>query len=150
MIRPLRATHRTVFLFLPVALAAVLVSGLALRYTWPASQSSPVPSDLATNETSAAVGGVKLKVRWLNQFKEPTVSKAQLVPTAPLTIPDLLVYWSEDPVAKALPSTARLLGSYHAGEIYSLPAEARGKGYLSLYSLAHREVLASISLGGQP
>jgi hypothetical protein len=150
MIRPLRATHRIVFLFLPVALAAVLVGGLALRYTWPASQSSPMPTDLATSETIATIAGVRLKVRWLNQSGEPLVFKVQLVPTAPLTIPDLLVYWSEGSLAKGLSSNARLLGSYRPGEIYSFPAEARGKGYLSLYSLAHREVLASISLGGQP
>jgi hypothetical protein len=150
MIRSLRATHQVVFLLLPVVLVALLVTGLAFRYNWPGSQSSPPPSDLATSETSAAVAGVKLRVRRLNQSAEPTVFKVQLVPTAPLTIPDLLVYWSEDPVAKALPSNARLLDSYRAAEIYSLPAEARGKGYLSLYSLAHREVLASISLGGQP
>jgi hypothetical protein len=148
MIRPLRATHHAVFLFLPIVLAAVLASGLALRYRWPAPHPL-LTTDVAASETTATVTGVSLKVRLLGPTA-PTGRKVQLVPVAHVASPDLLVYWSEDSAAKALPPSARLVGSYRAGGIYTLPANGRGQGYLSLYSLAHREVVASIPVGGQP
>jgi len=114
MIRPLRATHRAVFLFLPILLPAVVGSGLALRYSWPASHPL-LTTDVAASETTATVAGVNLKI-WLLGPTGPTERKVQLVPAAPVPSPDLLVYWSEDSAAKALPSNARLVGSFHAGE----------------------------------
>jgi len=147
MIRPLRATHRAVFLFLPILLPAVVGSGLALRYSWPASHPL-LTTDVAASETTATVAGVNLKIRLLGP-SAPTERKVQLVPAAPVASPDLLVYWSEDSAAKALPSNARLVGSFHAGGIYTLPANGRGQGYLTLYSLAHREVVTSIPVGAQ-
>ena len=148
MIRPLRATHHAVFLFLPIVLAAVLASGLTLRYSWPASPRL-LTRDVAASETTATVAGVNLKVRLFGPAG-PTERKVQLVPAAPIASPDLLVYWSEHSAAKALPSSAQLVGSYRAGGIYTLPANGRSQGYLSLYSLAHQEVVASIPVGGQP
>jgi hypothetical protein len=148
MNQPLRTTHRVVFLFLPIVLAAILASGLALRYQWPASHTLP-PDGVPASETTETVVGVNLKLRWFSQTV-PTERKVQLVPTAPVVSPDLLVYWSEDSAAKALPSSARLLGSYHASGIYTLPVGARSQGYLSLYSLAHRTVVASIPIGARP
>jgi hypothetical protein len=148
MIRPLRATHRTVFMFLPIFLAGVVASGLALRYPWPASHHL-LMTDVAGSEAAATVAGVHLKVRSLSPTTA-TERKVQLLSTAPVVSPDLLVYWSEDSSAKALSPSARLVGSFHAGGIYTLPADARNSGYLSLYSLAHREVVASIPVGAQP
>jgi hypothetical protein len=148
MIRPLRTTHHAVFLFLPILLAAVVASGLALRYSWPASHPL-LTTDVAASETTATIAGVNLKIRLLGPTG-PTERRVQLVPAAPVASPDLLVYWSEDSAAKALPSNARLVGSFHAGGIYTLPASGRGQGYLTLYSLAHREVVASIPAGAQP
>ena len=148
MIRPLRATHHAVFLFLPIVLAAVLASGLTLRYSWPASPRL-LTRDVAASETTATVAGVNLKVRLLGPAG-PTERKVQLVPAAPIASPDLLVYWSEDSAPKALSPSARFVGSFHAGGIYTLRANGRGQGYLSLYSLAHREVVARIPVGAQP
>lgn len=147
MIQPLRATHRAVFFALPIVLAAVLASGLALRHHWPALQKLST-NDVAMSETRMTVAR-DLKVRWLRQ-PAPMERKLQLVPAKRLATPDLLLYWSEDSAAKALPSNAFFLGSFHADGIYTLPAEARDDGYLSLYSLAHREVVASIPLGACP
>ena len=146
MIRPLRATHHAVFLFLPIVLAAVLASGLTLRYSWPASHRL-LTRDVAASETTATVAGVNLKVRLLGPAA-PTERKVQLVPAAPVASPDLLVYWSEDSAVKALPPSARLVGSYLAGGIYTLPGNGRAQGYLILYSLAHQQVVASIPVGG--
>ena len=148
MIRPLRAAHRDAFLFLPILLAAVVASGLALRYPWPAPHHS-LTTEVSASETTATVAGVSLKVRLLGPTA-PTGCKVQLVTAAPVASPDLLVYWSEDSAAKALPPSARLVGSYRAGGIYTLPGNGCGQGDLSLYSLAHREVVASFPLGAQP
>ncbi|HWS97063.1 MAG TPA: hypothetical protein VN620_11405, partial [Candidatus Methylomirabilis sp.] len=87
MIRPLRATHHAVFLFLPIVLAAVLASGLTLRYSWPASHRL-LTRDVAASETTATVAGVNLKVRLLGPAA-PTERKVQLVPAAPVASPDL-------------------------------------------------------------
>jgi hypothetical protein len=54
--------------------------------------------------------------------------------------PDVLVYWSETP-AKSL-AGAKPIGSLAHGRRSALTLPAKG-GYLLLYSLAHREVLAS-------
>ena len=148
MIRPLRATHHAVFLFLPILLAGVVASGLALRYRWPAPHQS-LTTEVEASETTATVAGVTLRVRLLAPTA-PTERKVQLLPAAPVASPDLLVYWSEDSTPNTLTPSARLVGPFHARAIYTLRANARGQGYLTLYSLAHREVVASIPLGAQP
>ena len=148
MIHPLRAAHHAVFLFLPILLAAVVASGLALRYRWPAPHQS-LTTEVEASETTATVAGVTLRVRLLAPTA-PTERKVQLLPAAPVASPDLLVYWSEDSTPNTLTPSARLVGPFHARAIYTLRANARGQGYLTLYSLAHREVVASIPLGAQP
>jgi len=61
----------------------------------------------------------------LDQIQEPTP-------------PDLLLYWAETAGdSTTLPADARLLGPLEAGKQLKLPASKRG--YLILYSLAHRE-----------
>jgi hypothetical protein len=53
--------------------------------------------------------------------------------------PDPLIYWTRTP---ATLSGAQLVGSLHRGRRTVLALPASG-GYLILYSLAHREVLAT-------
>ena len=148
MTQPLRTTHRVVFWFLPIVLAAVLVGGLDLRYRWPASHKLPTNAG-TTSEASMTVAGLNLRVRWLGQTVL-TERKLQLITAKPLAAPDLLLYWSAESAAKAPPPNALFLGSYRVEGIYTAPADARSSGYLSLYSLGHRQVVASIPLGSQP
>lgn len=150
MIRPLRAMHRVAFLFLPVFLPLVLIAGLASRYRWPTPAYTSGQTDAVVSEEVVSAGDVKLKVQLLSNPAVPGEVRFNLLASSTLVAPDLLVYWAEGPGSKALDPNARLLGAYSEGATYRLPADARSKGSVSLYSLAQQRAVASIPLGGKP
>lgn len=80
----------------------------------------------------------RIQARFLAQQGDSTPSAITLNPVQQPTPPDLLLYWAETAGDSAtLPADALLLGPLEAGKQLKLPAANRG--YLILYSLAHRE-----------
>ena len=122
MTRPLRRAHRYVWVALGGVLPALLAAGLALR-------SPQAPEErLADRITLMLPNGTEM-----------VVDSHELWGSA-VDAPDPLVYWSETS-AKSV-AGAKPIGSlaYARRSVLALPAKG---GYLLLYSLAHREVLAS-------
>jgi hypothetical protein len=133
MIRPLRRAHRAVVTTLAVLLPVLVVAGLAARREVPASMESMRLSPRPATREEETPGVI---VRWEKRLER-------------LPAPDVLVYWSREPVAGSeLPRDAVLLGRFVPG-VLPRPA-SRSAGYLILYSLARREVLDTARLGGQP
>ena len=122
MTRPLRRAHRYVWIALGGILPAVVAAGLALR-------PPQAPEErLADRITLLLPNGTEI------------VADSHDLWGSAVEAPDPLVYWSETS-ARSL-AGAKPIGSLaHARRsAFELPANA---GYLLLYSLAHREVLAS-------
>jgi len=122
MTRPLRSAPRYVWIALGGVLLALLAVGLALR--------SPQAPEERVSERITLV---------LPDGTEMVADSQDLWGSA-VKAPDPLVYWSETP-AKSL-AGAKPIGSLAHGRRSALALPAKG-GYLLLYSLAHREVLAS-------
>jgi hypothetical protein len=122
MTRPLRRAHRSIWLALAAALPTLLAGGLAFR-----------PPQITEERVMD-----RITFRLPNGTEMVTDSR-ELWGSA-VDAPDPLVYWS-----KGVPNSiaeAYLVGSLQEGRRAVLPLPA-GRGYLLLYSLAHREVLAS-------
>ena len=122
MTRPLRRAHRYVWIALGGILPAVVAAGLALR-------PPQAPEErVADRITLLLPNGTEI------------VADTHDLWGSAVEAPDPLVYWSETS-ARSL-AGAKPIGSLaHARRsAFELPANA---GYLLLYSLAHREVLAS-------
>ena len=122
MTRPLRRAHQSIWLALAAILPALLAAGLALR--------PPQGMD------ERVVDRITLR---LPNGTEMVADSRELWGSA-VEMPDPLVYWSKT-AAKSL-AEARLVGSLQQGRRAALPLPV-SSGYLLLYSLAHREVLAS-------
>ena len=122
MTRPLRRAHQSIWLALAAALPTLLAAGLALR------------SPQATEERIMD----RITFR-LPNGTEMVADSRELWGNA-VDAPDPLVYWSKTS-DKSL-AGAQLAGSLPRGRQAALSLPASG-GYLLLYSLAHREVLAS-------
>ncbi len=122
MTRPLRRAHRFTWLALAVALPSLFAAGLALR-----------PAQVADERI---VDRITLR---LPNGTEMVADSRELWGNA-VAAPDPLVYWSESG-GKSL-NRAQLAGSLQQGRRSAIPVPSSG-GYLLLYSLAHREVLAS-------
>ena len=154
MIHPLRTTHCSMFLALALFLPVLFVSGLFSRHKWP---TKPTPDsiqlradEVAVSEQTANLNGRKFAVRIFADRSNQDELEIQLSPTLSLVIPDVLVYWSETESTPELSANARLLGPFSPTDHYRLPAEARGRGFIVLYSLAQKQVLGSFSMGGRP
>jgi hypothetical protein len=79
-----------------------------------------------------------IRARFLAQQGDSTPAAIVLNQIQRPTPPDLLIYWAETAGdSTTLPADALLLGPLEAGKQLKLPASKRG--YLILYSLAHRE-----------
>jgi len=122
MTRPLRRAHRYVWIALGGILPALVVAGLALR------PPQALEERLADRITLMLPNGTEM------------VADTRELWGNAVDAPDVLVYWSETP-AKSL-AGAKPIGSLAHGCCSALTLPAKG-GYLLLYSLAHREVLAS-------
>ena len=153
MIRALRIRHRIAWTVMGVGLPLLFLSALASRRP---PQSMAVRPDLSTRDLGAWVTtGFQdqifgdLPIRWnqIGDGEPPARAGIELLRSAPLTVPDPLLYWSADrPEDEAsLPGTAYLVGAVGADEVqrFPLPADALLKsGVLYVYSLAHQEVVA--------
>jgi hypothetical protein len=150
MIRPLRTCHRNGFLALAVLLPAVLAVGLRGRrkpVLVPAQDSSA--GFTVVSEETGHWRNYPISVRKISRGTTQSGMWLQLLPQKEIVVPDVLVYWSADPPAGALPANALLLGSFDASASYSVPSGG-ATGYLILYSAAERNVLDATALGGQP
>lgn len=144
MIRKLRARHRAVILLLAPILPAILLVALLGRSRIPPTG---LPRELAERRDSRLVPvgsdwtlleSPKIRARFLAQQGDSIPSAIVLDPIEQPMPPDLLVYWVEAAGGStALPADAVLLGSLKADEELRLPASNRG--YLIVYSLAHRQ-----------
>ena len=149
MIRRLRTRHRRVTtalaLVLPFAYSAAILAREP-ESTWelpPAA--SPVDPGLPTADRSwggAPWGGLALEVFFATG---PAGTVVQLTPLEPLRRADLLAYWTPAEATDGLPAGAILLGKLGAEpRRFALP---RDGGCLTLFDLAHGEVVASHSIG---
>jgi hypothetical protein len=122
MTRPLRRAHRSIWLALAVVLPSLLAAGLALR--------------------PAEVGDERMMDRITLRLPNGTemVSDSRELWGNAVDAPDPLIYWAETGTQSI--AKAQLAGSLQQGRRSAIPVPSSG-GYLLLYSLAHREVLAS-------
>jgi len=121
MTRPLRRAHRFVWMALGGTLPLLIVAGLALR-------PPQAPEERVVDRITLRLpDGTEM------------VAESRELWGAAVDAPDPLVYWSERPGQTV--SEARFVGSLPLGRRVGLTLPASG-GYLLLYSLAHREVLA--------
>lgn len=162
MIAPLRKRHLLAFASLAVLLPTVYGAALLARVP-PARMELPAELALdkalgpATQLRSWAVLwpgellGARLFVTGSDTGDANGTRALRLEPAGALHHPDLLVYWSPEPVT-ALPGLMRawLLGSVDPTRprTFALPPEAiREPGHAVLFSLAEQRVLASTPLG---
>lgn len=159
MIAPLRRRHRLMITVLAVGIPVVFLAALGARTPPPTTEELPstvvdrgrVPGMAADQEisdffsTTDGAPAVTLRL-WASELVI-----AGLEPEAPLTAPDVLVYWSPsaegDSTMDALPDDARLLGPLpgHGDRAFPLPTGS-AEGALILYSLGWQEVVASRAL----
>lgn len=154
MIQPLRAAHRLVFFACLLILPALFLGGLFARHKWPlASPANPVQlqnGEVLLSEKVEKVGNLQFNVRLLGSSGNPGERAVQISSKTPLVAPDVLVYWSEQPVPSALPAAAQLLGPYRPHARYLLPVDSRETGSIMLYSLGQQKLLGAFSLGKRP
>ena len=130
MTRPLRRAHRSTWLALAAALPTLLAAGLALR-----------PRQ-ATDERIMD----RITFR-LPDGTEMVADSRELWGNA-VDAPDPLIYWAAEPGGSTArgtegpPHDAQFVGALARGRQVALALPGSG-GYLVLYSLAQREVLAS-------
>jgi len=149
VIRALRARHRALATFLALALPLGLALALSARRDAPRLERLPSgdPADpgprTQVKQRTLRVGGFDLDTRtWPDDRLAAFV--LEVAPREDPQRPDVLVYWSESAPGADLDDSSLLLGTL-AGTLprrFTLPPQAIG-GYLSLYSLAHRELLGS-------
>lgn len=144
MIRSLRARHRAMILVLAPILPAILVLALVGRSAVPAEalpRQLTVPHDSTLQPVGSdwtLIESPRIQARYFAREGDSTASAIALTPAFLPVPPDLLLYWSEIAGDSAgLPPEAALLGPLIPSEPVRLPASSRG--YLILYSLAHRE-----------
>lgn len=144
MIRRLRGRHRAMIVLLTPILPVILLVALVGR--------SPVPSTSLPRELGdprdpslVPVGSEwtllqspGIQARFLARQGDSTPSAIALDSVEQPIPPDLLLYWSETAGdSTTLPADAVLLGPLEARRQLKFPVSNRG--YLILYSLAHRE-----------
>jgi hypothetical protein len=150
MIQPLRNIHRRVFIALAALLPLILVAALKARHPFPVVSTAmlSVPQySPPLKQPSVAWNKNSFDTEF---YADPNNAEGLLVvlrPRRDLDDPDLLLYWAagNSPGINA----AHLLGSFRAGNAYSLPVEI-DRGSLVLYSLAHGEIVDSASIEGLP
>jgi hypothetical protein len=156
LIAPLRRAHRIATL----ALACTVPPAFAIAI---ASRPSPLPpGEIPVTLAAEIVSGPLVFER--DDLWQPLAIRTRLfagdaagpvveiVPLTDLARPDVLVYWSADPVADRLPAGAQWLGRLAgtAPRRFALPIGARvDAGRLHLYSLGHAQWLGSAVLGAE-
>ena len=146
MIQPLRTAHRWTFSALAIGLPTVLWIGLQAREA-PLPQHNLIvemPSKMYLLRQSDRLWSKHaIQSKFYGDSTNPEEIEVLLFPLMDLTDPDLLLYWTSGASAGGEMSQWKLLGSFAAGRVFSLPSEAKRGGHLLLYSLAHREVVDS-------
>lgn len=146
MIQPLRAVHRKAFVVLAIALPAVFWIGLRAREL-PLGQSSAIvamPSSTYLLRQSDRLWGKHIiQSKFYGDSANGDDVEVVLLPPLEMDDPDLLLYWTGDLRPAADISGWKLLGTFAAGRVFSLPLDAKRGGHLALYSLAHREFVDS-------
>jgi hypothetical protein len=144
MIRRLRARHRVMIVLLTPILPVILLIALVGRSPVPPTglprelMDQGDPSLVPVGSEWTLLQSPKIRARFLAQQGDSTPSAVLLNQIQQPTPPDLLLYWAETAGdSTTLPADALLLGPLEAGKQLKLPAANRG--YLILYSLAHRE-----------
>ena len=109
---------------------------------------SVLPSSSSAKTTDASIRGRRAVNRRLSPSGDQggkTLAVLELDPAEPVARPDVLLYWSVEPVGERPGDDALLLGAF-GGERrqgFVLPEEAvRRDGHLTLLSLGHGEVVA--------
>lgn len=153
MIRPLRSVHRLVFFAWILLLPAVFIGGLLSRHQWPPDVANDRKEfrqgKLLTSEMRETAGNLRFEARVLTLPTDPNARAVEIISETSLVSPDVLVYWSAPRPDSNLPASAQLLGSYHPQQPYRLPNEAKGAGFVVLYSLAQQKILGYFSLEHQ-
>lgn len=145
MFEELRDLHRSVVRGMMIGLPVLFVTGLVARSVptqrttiVPEARSAPVVVEWSRVRSFGA-DGVPVKARF-----SQTGEFVELVSTRDIAAPDLFVYWAPaEPLTSELPDRARLLGAFlpQRTQVYRMREDERGKGFLWIYSLAHREVV---------
>jgi hypothetical protein len=153
MIRPLRTVHRFIFATWILVLPAVFIAGLFSRHHWPTAASTPLKEtsqgERLISEKSETAGDLRFEARLLTLSSDPNARAVEIDSKTAAVSPDVFVYWSAARPGSNLPAFAQLLGPYHPQQQNRLPPEANGAGFVVLYSLAQRRILASFSLGSR-
>lgn len=146
---------------LALLVPAVFVSGLIVRKPFPVSSRLPaIQLDTMSEKASVPYSllyedgdlwkGLAVTARIITVKSDSPATFLELRATHRLAEPDLLVYWSKSRPSPDRPSeSAVLLGrlSDTLVERLWLPPEALSTtGYLTLYSLAHKKVIATSEL----
>jgi hypothetical protein len=141
---------------------AIAVFGVALMGRRPEDSIREWPAFLTDAAAGAAANRSTSAVRfeseeafgpWPARLRVFADASIELQPLRPLDRPELLLYWSRDPVVDSLPRNAHLLGRIsgtHASR-FALPTAAMrdrsdGSGVLVVYSLGHQAIVASARL----
>ena len=158
MNRSLRKAHLrrvgALIVLLPIGIGAAL-----MNRPDPSSYTSSGSTDESGDRASLAEAKlVGPEINWkigdglvqLGVYARLSASSAalKLEPVAPVVAPDILVYWSEGDesgtVGDALPTGARLLGSWSGSSSASFPlpdAARDDSGLVTFFSLAHGEAI---------
>jgi hypothetical protein len=146
MIQPLRTVHRSTFALLAIVLPSVLWIGLRAREVPLVKNCANVamPSNMYLLRQSDRLWGKHIiQSKFYGDSANGDDVEVVLLPPQEMNDPDLLLYWSGDLRPAADISGWKLLGTFAAGRIFSLPLGAKRGGHLALYSLAHREFVDS-------
>jgi hypothetical protein len=154
VIAPLRRAHRIATLALACSVPPAFALAIASRPSLPPPGEIPVA--LAAEIVSGALVFERddlwqpLTIRTRLFAGDAAGPVVEIVPLTDLARPDVLVYWSAEPVVDRLPAGAQWLGRLAgaAPRRFALPAHARADaGRLHLYSLGHAQWLGSAALG---
>jgi hypothetical protein len=159
MIQSLRRRHRWMMVAITILLPIAFIAGLAVRKPIPATENLPAasmtPSAMAFShllfEKTDLWPDLKITTRLYTDQQPAEHLAAELHPQDYLKIPDLLVYWYDQPSTQTdkLPDDAYLLGALTGIQklrcILPEPATTQD-GALILYSLAHQKIIAATLL----
>ncbi len=150
MIRPLRSTHRWLFVGLAVALPVALAAGLSSRAP-KATRAAPVRAinPPSPDSITTGIGITYLGTRFTAKIGTGPEGTRFLVvdKTFDSVDPDLHLYWTPNEVTDALPGAGSyLIGTFSERpvEVFALPDGVEpNSGHLVLFSLAGGRVVDS-------
>jgi hypothetical protein len=157
MIHNRRQLHRNIFSVLLLVIPLMLVLSLVFRPQVPPvvefdaelQQQAGLVKTAPLSTVDAVADSNQFDLR-IHKQQDDIVTAVTIQPRSFLLKPDLLVYWSRHKaIDNSLPASAHLVGrltGISARELQLPPDAADLSGNLMIYSLAHYEVVTSISL----